>query len=213
MHSNFLNFTKMQIVALSQIVWLQLLCIVLYPMFFSQINVANDFVNIITYAMGLLMLSYLLLRNFAFNDEKYQTKLLFGILPVKATTIIGARGIIIYLFCLMATPLIIFFSNVTHAIKPEMFAIVPTHILPDGLLLASVFLPIEFLIFYLFEAQKSDIIGAIAIFPYMALMALLENYLMNSILWIVVFMIAIFMNITCFWFSNQLYHRNRFNKN
>lgn len=208
MHSNFLNFTKMQVVTLSQIVWLQLLCIVLYPMFFNQMNVHNDFVNIITYAVGLLMLSYLLLRNFAFNDEKYQTKLLFGILPVKAATIIGARVIIIYLFCLIATPLIIFFSNITHAIKPEIFAIVPTHILPNGLLLVTVFLPVEFLIFYLFEAQKADIIGALAIFPYMVLMALLYNYLMNSILWIVVFIIAIFMNVVCFWFSNKLSQSN-----
>lgn len=96
MRSNFLNFTKMQISALSQIVWLQLLSIALFPMFFNQINVNNDLANIITYAAGLLMLTYLLLRNFAFNDAKYKTKLLFGILPVTSATIIGARGIIIY---------------------------------------------------------------------------------------------------------------------
>ncbi|MCB8818034.1 ABC-2 transporter permease [Desulfosporosinus shakirovi] len=205
MHSNFLNFTKMQISALSQIVWLQLLCIALFPMFFNRINVNNDLANVIIYAAGLLMLSYLLLRNFAFNDAKYKTKLLFSILPVTPTAIIGARGIIIYLFCLIATPLLILVSGITHAIKPEVFAIVQTHILPYGLLLVAVFMPIEFLIFYMFETQKADIIGALAIFPYMALMAFLYNYLMNSPLWIAVFIIAIFTNVFCYRFSNKLY--------
>jgi len=205
MRSNFLNFTKMQISSLSQIVWLQLLCIALYPMFFNRINVYNDLANVIIYAAGLLMLSYLLLRNFAFNDEKYKTKLLFNILPVTPTTIIGARGMIIYLFCLIASPLLILFSGITHAIKPEMFAIVQMHILPYGLLLVTVFMPIEFLIFYMFEAQKADIIGVLAIFPYMALMALLYKYLMHSPLWIAVFIIAIFTNAFCYMFSNKLY--------
>lgn len=202
---NFLNFIKMQITALSQIVWLQFLCIVLYPMFFNQINVNNDLANILTYTTGLLMLSYLLLRNFAFNDAKYKTKLLFSILPVSSSAIIGARGIIIYISCLIATPLVILFSNITHAIKPVTFAVVQTHILPYGLLLIVVFIPIEFLIFYMFEAQKADIIGALAIFPYMALMALLYNYLLNSPLWIAVFIIAIFTNVFCYRFSNKLY--------
>lgn len=205
MRSNFLNFTKMQLSALSQIVWLQLLCIALYPMFFNQININNDLANVIIYAAGLLMLSYLLLRNFAFNDEKYKTKLLFSILPVTPTAIIEARGMIIYIFCFIATPLVILFSSITHAIKPEMFAVIQTHILPDGLLLVAVFMPIEFLIFYMFEAQKADIIGALAIFPYMALMALIYNYLMNSPLKITVFIIAIFMNVFCYRFSNKLY--------
>lgn len=205
MRSNFLNFTKLQISALSQIVWLQLLCIALYPMFFNQINVNNDLANVIIYAAGLLMLSYLLLRNFAFNDAKYKTKLLFSILPVTPTAIIGARGIIIYLFCLIATPLLLLFSSITHAIKPEMFAVMQIHILPYGLLLVAVFMPIEFLIFYLLEAQKADIVGALAIFPYMALMALLYNYLMNSPLWIAVFIIAIFTNVFCYRLSNELY--------
>ncbi len=205
MCSNFLNFTKMQISALSQIVWLQLFCIALYPMFFNQINANNDLANIIIYAAGLLMLSYLLLRNFAFNDAKYKTKLLFSILPVTSTTIIGARGIIIYLFCLIATPLLILFSSIIHAIKPEMFAVIQTNILPYGLLLVAVFIPIEFLIFYMFETQKADIIGALAIFPYMALMALLYNYLMNSPLLIGVIVIAIFMNVFCYRFCNKLY--------
>ncbi|KUO69665.1 MAG: hypothetical protein APF77_15350 [Clostridia bacterium BRH_c25] len=205
MRSNFLNFTKIQISALSQIVWLQLLCIALYPMFFNRINVYNDLANVIIYASGLLMLSYLLLRNFAFNDEKYKTKLLFSILPVTPTAIIGARGIIIYIFCLIATPLLILFSSITHAIKPEMFAVMQAHILPNGLLLVAVFMPIEFLIFYMFEAQKADIIGALAIFPYMALMILLYKYLMNSPFWIVVFIIAIFTNVFCYRFSNKMY--------
>lgn len=205
MRSNFLNFTKLQISTLSQIVWLQLLCIALYPMFFNRINVNNDLANVIIYAVGLLMLSYLLLRNFTFNDAKYKTKLLFSILPVTPTAIIGARGIIIYLFCLIATPLLILFSSITHAIKPEMFAVMQIHILPYGLLLVAVFMPIEFLIFYLLEAQKADIVGALAIFPYMALMALLYNYLMNSPLWISVFIIAIFTNVFCYRFSNKLY--------
>jgi len=86
-----------------------------------------------------------------------------------------------------------------------MFAIVQTHILPYGLLLVAVFMPIEFLIFYMFEAQKADIIGALAIFPYMALMVFLYNYLMNSPLWIAVFIIAIFTNVFCYRFSNKLY--------
>jgi len=205
MRLNFLNFTKMQISALSQIVWLQLLSIALFPMFFNQINANNEFANVLIYAVGLLMLSYLLLRNFAFNDEKYKTKLLFSILPVKPTAIIGARGMIIYLFCLIATPLLILFSGITHAIKPEMFAIVQTNILPYGLLLVAVFMPIEFLIFYIFEAQKADIIAALIIFPYMGLMSLLYNYFMNSPLWIVVFIIAILTNVFCYKFSNKLY--------
>lgn len=208
MRSNLLNFTKMQVSALSQIVQLQLLCVVLYPMFFNQININNDLANVITYAEGLLMLSYLLLRNFVFNDAKYKTKLLFSILPVTPNTIIGARGIIIYLFCLLATPLIILFSQIIHTIKPEMFAVVQPHILPYGLLLVATFMPIEFLIFYVFEAQKADIIGAFALFPYMALMALLYKYFMNSPLWIVVLIIAVLVNVFCYRLSMRLY-KNR----
>lgn len=206
-NSNFLNFTKMQITTLSQIVWLQLFCVTLYPMFFYQINVNNDFSNVIIFTTGLLMLSYLLLRNFAFNDAKYKTKLLFYILPVTPSIIIGARGIIVYLFCLIATPLIVLFSIINHAIKPEMFAVVQTYILPYGLLFVAVFLPLEFLIFYLFEAQKADIIGALALFPAMALMFPLSN-LMNDNLWIVVLMIALFTNVMSFRFSRKLYQRN-----
>jgi hypothetical protein len=208
MQSNFLNFTKMQVSALSQIVWLQLLGIALFPMFFNQININNDLANVIIYATGLLMLSYLILRNFTFNDAKYKTKLLFGILPVAPAAIIGVRGAIIYLFCFIATPLLVLFSGITHALKPEMFAIVQTHILPYGLLLVAVFIPIEFLIFYVFEAQKADIIGAFAVFPYIGLMALLYNYLMNSFLWIVVFIIAIIINVFCYKLSTRLY-KNR----
>jgi hypothetical protein len=208
MHSNFLNFTKMQVSALSQIVWLQLIGIALFPMFFNQINVNNDLANVIIYSAGLLMLSYLLLRNFAFNDAKYKTKLLFSILPVTPTIIIGARGIIIYLFCLVATPLLVIFSNVTHVIKPEMFAVLQSHVLPYGLLLVATFVPLEFLIFYMFEAQKADIIGALAIFPYMGLMALLYNYLMISPLWVIVCIIAVFINVFCYRLCVQLY-KNR----
>jgi hypothetical protein len=195
----------MQVFALSQIVWLQLLCIVLFPVFFRQINVNNDLANVIIYTTGLLMLSYLLLRNFAFNDEKYKTKLLFNILPVTPTAIIGARGMIIYLFCFIATPLLILFSTIAHAIIPEMFAILQPHILPHGLLLLAVFVPVEFLIFYMFEAQKADIIGALAPFPYMGLMVVLYNSLMNSPLWIAVLIIAIFMNVFCYRLSKKLY--------
>lgn len=79
------------------------------------------------------------------------------------------------------------------------------HIVPYGLLLVTVFMPIEFLIFYMFEAQKADIIGALAIFPYTALMALLYKYLMHSSLWIAVFIIGIFTNAFCYMFSNKLY--------
>jgi len=205
MHTNFLKFTKMQISALSQIVWLQLLCIVLYPLFFNQRNAGNDLANIITYAAGLLMLSYLIIRNFAFNDAKYRTKLLFGILPITYSTIIGARGAIVYLFCLLATPLLIFFSKIIHVIKPEKFAVVPLHIVPYGLLLAAVFLPVEFLIFYFFDTQKADIIAALAIFPYMGLMIIFYKYLMNGFLWIIVFILAIVTNIICFKVCRRLY--------
>lgn len=75
MYTSFLKFTRMQISSLSQIVWLQLLCIILFPVFFSQLNADNDLANIISYAVGLLMLSYLMIRNFAFTDAKYKTKL------------------------------------------------------------------------------------------------------------------------------------------
>ncbi|MFR8338823.1 MAG: hypothetical protein ACLVAW_20325 [Eisenbergiella massiliensis] len=90
---------------MSQIVWLQLLGIVLFPMFFHPINRNNDIANVVIFATGLLMLSYLLLRNFMFNDAKYKTKLLFSILPVTPGSIIGARSVIVYLFCLAASPL------------------------------------------------------------------------------------------------------------
>lgn len=205
MRSNFLNITKMQISSLSQIVWLQLLCVVLYPMAFNSINTENDFANIIIYATGLLVLSYLLLRNFMFNDAKYKTKLLFCILPVTPGTIIGARGVIIYLFCLVATPLLLLLSHITHMIKPEMFAVIQPHILPYGLLLAATFIPIEFLIFYIFETQKADIIGALANFPYMGLMMLIYNYLLKGSLLIIAFVIAVTVNVCCYKFAVQLF--------
>lgn len=75
MYTSFLKFTRMQILSLSRIVWLQLLCIILYLVFFSQLNADNDLANIIIYAVGLLMLSYLMIRIFAFTDAKYKTKL------------------------------------------------------------------------------------------------------------------------------------------
>ena len=208
MQTNFLKFTKMQISALSQIVWLQLLCIVLYPMFFNQINADNDTANIITYTAGLLMLSYLIIRNFAFNDAKYKTKLLFSILPITHGTIIGARGAIIYLFCLAATPLFIFFYQILHIFKPDMFAVVPFHIIPYGLLLATVFLPIEFLIFFFFDTQKADIVAALAIFPYMGLTFIFYKYLMNNLLGIIVPILAVITNVICFMICQRLY-RNK----
>lgn len=205
MYKNFLNFTKMQISALSPIVWLQLLCIVLYPMFFTQLNADNDMANTITYTAGLLMLSYLIIRNFAFNDAKYKTKLLFSILPITHGTIIGARGAIVYLFCLVATPLLIFFSKMIHMIKPEMFAVVPLHIVPYGLLLAAIFLPIEFLIYYFFDTQKADIIAALAIFPYMGFTFIFYKYLMNDLLWIIIFILAIVTNVISAKLCQRLY--------
>lgn len=205
MCSNFLSFAKMQISALSQIVWLQLLCVVLYPLFFSHINANNDTANVVIYAVGLLMLSYLIIRNFAFNDAKYKTKLLFGILPVMPKTIIGARGAIVYLFCLVATPLLVLFSNIIHLIKPEMFAAVPLRILPCGMLFAAVFLPVEFLIFYAFETQKADIIAALAVFPYMGIMFLMYQFLISGPRWMIVLLIAVFMNVVCYIYSYILY--------
>ena len=200
MRANFLNFTKMQVSSLSQIVWLQLLGIVLFPMFFHPINRNNDIANVV-----ILMLSYLLLRNFMFNDAKYKTKLLFSILPVTPGSIIGARSVIVYLFCLAASPLLLLFSNVTHLIRPGMFAVIQPHIVPYSLVLIAVIMPIEFLIFYVFEGQKADIVGAFAMFPYMGLMVLLYHYMMKGLLWIVVFLIAAIMNIVCFRFSVWLY--------
>lgn len=208
MYANFWKFTQMQISALSQIVWLQLLCIVLYPMFFTQLNADNDMANIITYTTGLVMLSYLIIRNFAFNDAKYKTKLLFDILPITHGTIIGARGAIVYLFCLLATPLLIFFSVMIHMIKPEMFAIIPLHIVPYGLLLVAIFLPVEFFIFYFFDTQKADIIAALAMFPYMGVMFIFYKYLMNDLLWIIVFILAIVVNIISSKLCQRLY-RNK----
>ena len=208
MYINFWKFTKMQISALSQIVWLQMLCIVLYPMFFTQLNAHNDMANIITYDIGLIMLSYLIIRNFAFNDAKYKTKLLFSILPITQGTIIEARGVIVYLFCLVATPLLVFFSKIIHAIKPEMFAVVPLHIVPYGLLLVAVFLPMEFLIFYFFDTQKADIIAALAMFPYMGLMFFIYKYLMNDFRWIIVLILAIAINIISAKVCQRLY-RNK----
>lgn len=208
MYINFWKFTKMQISALSQIVWLQMLCIVLYPMFFTQLNAHNDMANIITYAIGLIMLSYLIIRNFAFNDAKYKTKLLFSILPITQGTIIEARGVIVYLFCLVATPLLVFFSKIIHAIKPEKFAVVPFHIVPYGLLLVAVFLPMEFLIFYFFDTQKADIIAALAMFPYMGLMFFIYKYLMNDFRWIIVLILAIAINIISAKVCQRLY-RNK----
>lgn len=205
----FFNFTKMQVFALSKIVWLQLLCIVLYPLFFSYRGASNDLANVIIYAAGLLMLSYLVIRNFAFNDAKYKTKLLFDILPITPGAIIGARGAIVYLFCFIATPLLVLFSNIIHLIKPEMFAVLPIHILPYGILLASVFLPIEFLIFYLFDAQKADIIAALAVFPYMGLMFPMYKYLLNSPFWIIVLILAVFINWVCYITSQKLYKTSR----
>ena len=205
MRANFLNFTKMQVSSLSQIVWLQLLGIVLFPMFFHPINRNNDIANVVIFATGLLMLSYLLLRNFMINDAKYKTKLLFSILPVTPGSIIGARSVIVYLFCLAASPLLLLFSNVTHLIRPGMFAVIQPHIVPYSLVLIAVIMPIEFLIFYVFEGQKADIVGAFAMFPYMGLMVLLYHYMMKGLLWIVVFLIAAIMNIVCFRFSVWLY--------
>lgn len=208
MHIHFLQFTKMQIAALSRIVWLQMLCIALYPMFFHQLNADNDLANIITYAAGLLMLSYLIIRNFAFNDAKYKTKLLFGILPITNGTIIGARGAVVYLFCLLATPLLIFCSGIVHSIKPDTFAVVPFHIVPCGLLLTAVFLPIEFLIFCFFDTQKADIIGAFAIFPYMGLVSVFCRYLVDALFWLIVPALAVMMNAVCFILCRKLYGKN-----
>ncbi len=138
MQTNFLKFTKMQILALSQIVWLQLLCTALYP----------------------------------------------------------------------ATPLFIFFSKIIHIIKPEMFAVVPFHVIPYGLLFATVFLPIEFLIFHFFDTQKADIVAALAIFPFMGLTFIFYKYLMNGLLGIIVPILAVITNVICFMTCQRLY-RNK----
>lgn len=209
MRSNFFNIVKMQVSALSQIVWLQLLCIVLYPMFFSNINAANDQANTIIYATGLLLLPYLTMRNFAFNDAKYKTRLLFGILPIMPETLIQARGAIVYLSSLIATPFVLLFSNIIHLIKPDMFAAVSIHIVPYGLLLFSIFLPIEFLIFYLFDAQKADIIAALACFPYMGLMFVFYKYLRVTPFWMIAIILAVFSNVVCYITSQNLYKSQR----
>lgn len=207
MHANFFSFLKMQLCSFSQIVWLQLLCIALVPMFFRQINSANDLSNVIIFVTGLIMPSYLLLRNFAYNDAKYKTKYLFGILPVTPKIIIGARGLLIYLFCLTAAPLLLLFSGIAHAIKPDLFAVINISLIPFGLLLITVFMPMEFLIFYIFEAQKADIIAALAPFLYMLFAGLLYRYTVDHFLWVLVLIAALLINVLCFSVSVQLYQK------
>lgn len=60
-------------------------------------------------------------------------------------------------FCLLATSLLVFFSKMIYLIRPETFAVVSLYMIPYGLLLASIFLPVEFLIFSFFDTQKADI--------------------------------------------------------
>ena len=207
MRSNVLKLTTMQASSLSKIVWLQLIGIAIFPTAFNRININNDYANVLIFATGLLILSYLLLRNFAFNDAKYKTKLLFGILPLTPSTIIVARGIIVYVFCVIAAPLLVLFSHATHAIVPETFAIIQLHILPYGLLLTAICMPIEFLLFYIIETQKADIIGAFAMFPYMGLMALIYTYMMNGLLLVVVCIIAVAVNMLCYRLAAKAYRK------
>lgn len=67
------------------------------------------------------------------------------------------------------------------------------------------FIPIEFLIFYMFETQKADIIGALAIFPYIAFMAFVYNFIMNSPLLIGLIVVGIFLNMFCYRICKKLY--------
>ena len=205
MSRGLFHFAKMQMFSLSQIVWLQLLCVVLYPMFFHQINSGNDFVNVITFTAGLIILSYLLLRNFAFNDAKCKTRLMFGILPITPEMVIVARGIIVYLFCLIATPIVIAISYITHMIRPGTFAVIEAHILPIALLFLAALMPIEFLIFNLLEAQKADIVGALAVFPYMGFIALVYRHLAGGFMPVILVVIAILTNATCYLLSVKRY--------
>lgn len=89
------------------------------------------------------------------------------------------------------------------------FAVVPFHIVPGGLLLAAVFLPTEFFIFCFFDAQKADIIGAFAIFPYMGLMSVLWRYLADDLFWFIVPVLAVMMNAVCFILCRKLYGKNQ----
>lgn len=205
MRSNLFHFIKMQVLSLGQIVWLQLLCVVLYPMFFLSANKGNALANTTVFSTGLIMLAYLILRNFAFNDARCKTKLLFGILPVTPGGIIGARGVVVYLFCLAATPVLMLISNITHFIRPQMFAAIELSILPYGLLFAAALLPIEFLIFNLIEAQKADIIGALAIFPYMGFTALIYRCLAGSLLLVFLLAFAMITNVLCYRLSVKRY--------
>lgn len=206
MKSNFLNMFKMQLISLSQIVWLQMLCIILYPMFFSRANANNKMANVIILGIGLLMLTYLIIRNFAFNDAKYKTHLLFGILPITTKDLVCARGIIVYLFCLFAIPVTVLFSYIYHSIKPNLFASVPLDVLGMGVLLASVFIPLEFVVFEVMDTQKADIVGALVMFPFMGLMSFIYRFLLTGILWIVVLFVCVATNSLCFVF---LVHHKR----
>ncbi len=138
MRSNLWNFARMQLESLSHIVWLQLLGVLLYPVFFTQQNAQNDMANILTLATGFVMLAYLIIRNFAFNDARYKTPLLFGILPVLPKTVLAARWLVVYLFCFAAAMPLVLASHILHLLRPEWFAAIPVRILPFGLLLAAV---------------------------------------------------------------------------
>jgi len=172
MHTNLKNFTKLQLSSLGRVLHLQVLCILLFPAFFTRLNEGKDLQNTIIYSSGLFILSYLLLRNFAFQDEKYKTKLFFGLLPITPKTVLSSRTFIVYLGALLATPVIFLSSLVFSTINPSLFLPLDLRLIPMGFLIFMLLMPVHLLIFNFFEAQKADIIGALIMFPFMGISAL-----------------------------------------
>lgn len=202
-----MHFTKLQINAISQVAWLQLLLIVFAPVFFTAGNVDEPYKYITMYTVVLWTLAYLVFRNYAFNDEKYKTRLFFKTLPVTPKTIIGSRLLVVYLFCLIASPLIIASSNIFHAINPGLFVSISVETTLLGLLSASIIIPVECLVFYIFEAQKADIICVAIIAPIFFAVALLQHFLkvLTDYNWLLVSLLAVTSNVLCFMLAAKLY--------
>lgn len=210
MKSNLIYMIKMQLYSLKNILYILLISVAMYSSFIRYYTKGN----IVVYALGLGMLSYLILRNFSFNDEKYGTGLLFSILPIKLHTVFKARFIIVYLFCIISTPVLILFSYITHMIKPDLFGIMTLSIIPYGLLLGSILVAIETQIFYIFEAQKADIIAALILLPITALatfsIKLFPDINITPVGIIILGISALAINFCVYTYSAKLYKNREF---
>lgn len=207
MKTNLMNFTKLQISAISQVAWLQLLLILFTPVFFTSGNAGEPYKYITMYTVVIWMLAYLVFRNYAFNDEKYKTRLFFKTLPVTPKTIVGSRMLVVYLFCLVASPLVILSSNLFHAANPDFFIAINAETTLLGLLLASVVIPVECLVFYVFEAQKADIICVAIIAPVFFALALLQHFfkVLTEYNWFLIAALAVLSTLLCFYLAAKLY--------